>query len=78
MNRLYRIVGFVGFFGWIVLSLSDGLYRIVWIISLDRIVSAGLDCIVSYCLDQETLVFTHWMFTTGMGWMGRMDWMSSW
>ena len=30
------------------MALSAVLYRIGWIVLLDRIVSAGLDCIVSY------------------------------
>ena len=40
-------------------ALSAGLYRIGWIVLLDHIVSAGLDRIVLYRLDQETLAFTH-------------------
>ena len=41
-------------------------------------VSAGLDWIVSYRLDQETLAFMRWLVTGWvgrMGRMGRMDWM---
>ena len=60
----------------IVLSaLSAESYHIGWIVSLDCIVSAGLDHIVSYQLDQETLAFMHWLVTARMGQMGRMVWM---
>ena len=67
--------------GCIILSaLSVGSYRIGWIVSLDRIVSSGLDCIVSYPIvsyrivssGSGNIVFMHWLVTA---WMGRMVWM---
>ena len=77
---MYRIVIFV--------ALSDGSYRIGWIVYLDRIVSAGLAGldqldwigldwiglyrIVSYRLNEETSDFMHWLITARMGRMGRM------
>ena len=42
------------------------LYHIGWI---------GLDRIVSYWLDEDTLAFMHWLVTARMGRMGQMDWM---
>ena len=69
--------------GWIVryfllyhIVLSAGSYRIVWIAlyrRLNRMVSAGLDRILSYRLDQETLDFMRWRVNAWMGRMGRMD-----
>ena len=68
----------IGFVRWVVsyqLDCIAGSYRIGWI---------GMDCIVSYHLDQETLAFAHWLITAWMGWMGwmgrmgRMDWMGRW
>ena len=78
----YCIVGFIGWlvlYCWLdfIISLARP-YRIGWIVLLDRIASAGLDCIVSYRMDQETLAFANWLVTAWMGRMGKMDWTGRW